>query len=81
MNFFCIFTSCDFKRNNIEEEEFRKHLNEHHADEILEISKKENCYKVMLQSSNKRKENHVFYESCGFSGDKIGFKILCFEFI
>ena len=42
MNFFCIFTSCDFKRNNIEEEEFRKHLNEHHADEILEISKKEN---------------------------------------
>ncbi len=42
MNFFCIFTSCDFKRNNIEEEEFRKHLNERHADEILEISKKEN---------------------------------------
>lgn len=42
MNFFCIFTSCDFKRNNIEEEEFRKHLAEHHADEILEISKKEN---------------------------------------
>jgi hypothetical protein len=30
------------KRNNIEEEEFRKHLNEQHADEILEISKKEN---------------------------------------
>ena len=42
MNFFCIFTSCDFKRNNIEEEEFQKHLNEQHADEILEISKKEN---------------------------------------
>ena len=42
MNFFCIFTSCDFKQNNIEEEEFRKHLNEQHADEILEISKKEN---------------------------------------
>ena len=42
MNFFCIFTSCDFKRNNIGEEEFRKHLNEQHADEILEISKKEN---------------------------------------
>ena len=42
MNFFCIFTSCDFKRNNIEEEEFRRHLNEQHADEILEISKKEN---------------------------------------
>ena len=41
MNFFCIFTSCDFKRNNIEEEEFRKHLNEQHTDEILKISKKD----------------------------------------
>jgi len=42
MNVNCIFTSCDFKQNNIEEEEFLKHLNEQHADEILEISKKEN---------------------------------------
>ena len=41
MNFFCIFTSCDFKRNNIEEEEFRKHLNEQHADEILVMEKGE----------------------------------------
>jgi len=42
MNVNCIFTSCDFKRNNIEEKEFLKHLNEQHANEILEISKKEN---------------------------------------
>ena len=42
MNINCIFSSCDFKQNNIEEKEFLKHLREKHFDEILEISKKEN---------------------------------------
>ncbi|MDC3254538.1 hypothetical protein OAU20_02985 [Nitrosopumilus sp.] len=42
MNINCIFSSCDFKQNNIEEKEFLKHLNEQHSDEILKISKKEN---------------------------------------
>jgi len=42
LNFNCIFTSCSFKWNNIEEEEFLKHLSEEHSNEILEISKKEN---------------------------------------
>ena len=42
MNVNCIFSSCDFKHNNIEETDFLKHLSEKHFDEILEISKKEN---------------------------------------
>ncbi len=42
LNFNCIFTSCSFKQNNVEEEEFLKHLSEEHSNEILEISKKEN---------------------------------------
>jgi len=42
LNFNCIFTTCSFKCNDVEEEEFLKHLNEEHHDEILEISKKEN---------------------------------------
>ena len=42
LNFNCIFTSCSFKCNNVEEKEFLNHLNEMHVDEILEISKKEN---------------------------------------
>ncbi len=42
LNFNCIIPSCNFKRNNIKEEEFLKHLNEEHHDEILDISKKEN---------------------------------------
>ena len=42
MNINCIFSSCDFKQNNIEEKEFLKHLRDEHSDEILKISKKEN---------------------------------------
>ena len=42
LNFNCIFSSCSFKCNNVDEDEFLKHLNKEHRDEILEISKKEN---------------------------------------
>lgn len=42
MNFNCVFPSCNFKKNNIEEEEFLKHLKEEHQNEMLEVSKKEN---------------------------------------
>jgi hypothetical protein len=42
LNINCIFPSCDFKQNNIEEKEFLKHLRDEHYDEILKISKKEN---------------------------------------
>jgi len=49
LNFNCIFTSCSFKQNNVEEEEFLKHLSEEHSDEILGISKKENIPIKMAQ--------------------------------
>ena len=42
MNFNCVFSECDYKRNDISEEEFLLHLKESHNDEMLEISKKEN---------------------------------------
>jgi hypothetical protein len=42
LNFNCVFPSCDFKCNNVEEIEFLKHLKEEHSDELLKISKKEN---------------------------------------
>ncbi|QLH03063.1 hypothetical protein C5F47_05630 [Nitrosopumilus cobalaminigenes] len=41
MNFNCIFPSCNYKRNDIEEEEFQKHLEEEHGNEIKDISEKE----------------------------------------
>jgi len=42
LNFNCIFSSCNFKQNNIEEKEFLKHLQDEHKLKIIEISKKEN---------------------------------------
>ena len=42
MNFDCVFPSCNFKCNDVEEVEFLKHLKEAHFDELLKISKKEN---------------------------------------
>ena len=36
-----MFPECNFKENNIEEEEFLKHLREEHQSELLSISKKE----------------------------------------
>ena len=42
LNFNCIFTTCNYKQNNIEESEFLKHLQDEHTKEIIEISKKEN---------------------------------------
>ena len=41
MNFNCIFTSCNFKSNDIEEEEFRTHLKENHGKDISDIAKRE----------------------------------------
>ncbi|MGY5149075.1 MAG: hypothetical protein ACW9W3_03345 [Candidatus Nitrosopumilus sp. bin_68KS] len=49
MNFNCIFSSCNYKRNDIEEEEFLKHLKDKHHDEILDISNKENMSVKMAE--------------------------------
>lgn len=42
MNFNCVFPFYNYKRNDIEEKEFLKHLKEEHHNEMLNISKKEN---------------------------------------
>ncbi|WP_255430803.1 hypothetical protein [Candidatus Nitrosopumilus sp. SW] len=36
-----MFPDCNYKENNIKEEEFLKHLREEHHSEITSISKKE----------------------------------------
>ena len=36
-----MFPECNFKQNNIEEEEFLKHLREEHKNELADVSKKE----------------------------------------
>ena len=49
MNFNCVFPSCNYKRNDIEEEEFLVHLNEEHRKELLDISEKENMPLNMVE--------------------------------
>ena len=49
MNFNCVFPSCSYKRNDIEEEEFLKHLKAVHQNELLEISKKEDMPLNMIE--------------------------------
>ena len=41
MNFKCIFPSCNYKRNDIGEDEFLNHLRENHHKEIAETAKKQ----------------------------------------
>ena len=57
MNFNCVFPSCNFKQNDIEESEFLSHLREKHQAEINETSKKEgipiNMIEMMSVSNSK----------------------------
>ena len=52
LNFNCVFTTCNFKCNNVEEIEFLKHLKEEHSDELLKISKKENMSIKAVENDN-----------------------------
>jgi hypothetical protein len=57
LNFNCVFPSCNYKRNDIEEDEFLKHLKEVHSDEIIDISNKENIpvqMAEMITASNSK---------------------------
>ncbi|HSG84517.1 MAG: hypothetical protein ACE5RS_03610 [Nitrosopumilus sp.] len=49
MNFNCVFPYCDYKRNDIEEEEFLKHLKADHHKEMEDISRKENMTVKMAE--------------------------------
>ena len=57
MNFNCVFPKCDFKANDIEEEEFLAHLRNTHQKELEEVSKKEeipiNMIEMMTVSNSK----------------------------
>ena len=59
-----------FIENVITDEKYR---NRGIGRKIIELAIKygeeNNCYKIVLMSSNSRKENHGFYEKCGFDGN------------
>ena len=59
-----------FIENVITDEKYRKKgIGKKIIEMAIEYGKRNNCYKIILQSSFKRKENHVFYEKCGFDGN------------
>ena len=49
MNFNCVFQDCNYKRNDIEEQEFLEHLKAEHHKELLDISEKENMPIQMVE--------------------------------
>jgi GNAT superfamily N-acetyltransferase len=59
-----------FIENVITDEKYRKRgTGKKLIKMAIEYGRQNNCYKIVLQSSYKRKENHIFYEKCGFDGD------------
>ncbi|GHU38183.1 acetyltransferase [Spirochaetia bacterium] len=61
--------SIGFIENVITDKEYRrKGIGKNIIKKAIEYAKEQNCYKVLLQSGNKRTEAHKFYESIGFDG-------------
>jgi len=59
-----------FIENVITDEKYRKKgIGKKMIEMAIEYGKQNNCYKIILQSSYKRKKNHMFYEKCGFDGN------------
>ena len=59
-----------FIENVITDKDYRqKGIGKNVIKMAIEYAKQNNCYKIILQSSFKRKDNHMFYEKCGFDGN------------
>ena len=57
------------KRLVVDEEYRGKGIGKNIIRKAIELSKNENCYKVILQSGMKRERAHTFYEKLGFDGE------------
>ena len=66
-----------FIENVITDEKYRrKGIGKKLMKMAVEYARENNCYKIVLISGMKRKEAHLFYESCGFDGNsKRGFEM------
>lgn len=59
-----------FIENVVTHKDFRKQgLGRKVIDMAVEEARRNNCFKVILQSGSGRKEAHKFYEGLGFAGD------------
>jgi GNAT superfamily N-acetyltransferase len=63
-------SSIGFIENVVTAEKYRRlGIGRKLLETAIEYAKSQGCYKVTLQSGNKRTETHKFYESVGFDGD------------
>ena len=61
--------SIGFIENVITDIKYRKKgIGKTIMENAIKYAKEKNCYKVLLQSGNKRSDTHPFYESIGFDG-------------
>jgi GNAT superfamily N-acetyltransferase len=56
-------------QENIIDEFSAKNIWKNIVENAIKYAKEQNCYKVILQSGDKRTDAHGFYESLGFDGD------------
>jgi len=62
--------SIGFIENVITDKEYRgKGIGKNIMENAIKYAKDQNCYKVILQSGNKRTDAHKFYEILGFDGE------------
>ena len=61
--------SIGFIENMITAEKYRRMgIGKTVMENAIKYAKEQNCYKVLLQSGNKRTDAHPFYETLGFDG-------------
>ena len=61
--------SIGFIENVITDIKYRKKgIGKNIVENAIKYAKEQNCYKILLQSGNKRTDAHKFYESIGFDG-------------
>ena len=62
--------SIGFIENVVTDKEYRrKGIGKKIMENAVKYAREQNCYKVSLQSGNKRIDAHGFYESLGFDGN------------
>jgi GNAT superfamily N-acetyltransferase len=62
--------SIGFIENVITDNDYRKKgIGKNIMENAIKYAKDQNCYKIILQSGNKRTDAHSFYESLGFNGE------------
>ena len=62
--------SIGFIENVITDIEYKgKGIGKNIVENAIKYAREQNCYKILLQSGNRRTDAHGFYESMGFDGE------------